>query len=738
MKSILTLSLFSLFTFFATGIVNAEELSPPEKANSGMEICTNAYYNPNAPQTIYHSIVGHVYKDGTTERFEGVTIDFSGGVGSVVTDSMGFYSIDVQRGWSGVATPSYCGFYIFTPEQTSYTNVKKDYFDQDYSGGPNQMFTISGQFTYFDAGGPIVNTEIDFGDGISVTTNDQGEYSIEILPCISITLEPFLEDYNFDPEKQVYDFTTMNYINQNYEATPDSFGIPPGWEYDNTGTVHIISVFTSSNPNLCGAPLEQGDYIGVFYTDDQGELRCGGAGMWTGITNTPVIAQGDDDMTPEKDGFAYGEEFTWKIYKWTGDQKEYTAIPEFQCGGFLVCNNKWYITGLSIVEGLNIYEEQFIEIPEGWSGFSSFLDPISPLVTHTMEPIIDDLVIMQTLTKFYYPSQGINTIGLWQTYYGFKIKVGSDVVLPIMGCPEEDTQISLQTTWNIFPVLSTCNVQLTEFLDPVIDNIIVVKEIGGNNIFWPEMNIATLQTLLPGKAYMAAVSQNSLVSFPGCSGNLKSDNYNAEGINNQTHWNDPAPTASNHNIAIRADALQQIEVGDFIGTFTREGYCAGLTQISDVNQNQVITIFGNDNTTSEKDGFMQDEHISFKLYRPAKDKEYNLMVAYDRSISTSNGTFTDNGLSAINEILFDPTNISGITKNEINIFPNPSTGIFEIIVPGISTRYNINIYGMTGNLVFNSDIEGNTKINLNGLPKGIYIIKIDGYDFVNYEKLILE
>ena len=736
MKSILTLSLFALFSFFAAVTVIAEEFTPPDKSNPNIKISLGESA-PNAPHVVYHSIAGHVHKE-VGGHFEGVTITFSGGIDPVTTDSMGFYSVEVPNGWTGVATPSYCGFHTFSPEEMFYINVKKDYSDQDYTGAPGQMFTISGQFTDYYTGGPISNTEIELGNNISVSTNDQGEYSIEALPCTSITLEPHLEGYNFDPGYLVYSFTNTNYIDQDFEGTPNWYGIPPGWEHNNTGKVHVISILTSSNPNLCGIPLGQGDYIGVFYTDDEGGLRCGGFGIWNGISNTAIIAQGDDDMTPEKDGFDYGEEFTWKVYRWNGDQKECTATPEFQCGGLLTCNNKWYITALSIIEELNIYDGQYIEIPEGWSGFSSFIVPQSPLVTHTMSPIIDDLIVMLSLTKIYYPGLGINTIGLWDTHYGFKIKVGSDVVLPIVGCPEEDTQINLQTTWNIVPVLSSCNVQIAEFLEPVIDNIIVVKEIAGNKIFWPELNIATLQTLLPGKAYMAAVSQNSLVSYPGCSGNLKSGNYNTKGMENLTHWNDPALTALNHNIAMRADALQKIETGDFIGAFTREGYCAGLTQITNINENQVITIFGDDNTTPEKDGFMQDEYISFKLYRPAEDKEYNLSVEYDQYISAINGIFTDNGLSAINEILFDPTNISGITEGKINIFPNPGTGIFEINVPDISNLYHVNIYGMTGNTVFDADVEGNTKINLNDLPKGIYIIKIETGGFIRYEKLILE
>ncbi len=722
---------------FLAVVVNAEELKPPGNRNSNTEVLPDADM-PNTPQTIYHSITGHVYKEGSTDRFEGVTITFSGGVEPAVTDINGLYSVNVPRGWSGVATPSYCGFYDFTPPEIFYTNVKKDFFAQDYTGGPSQMFTISGKFTTYDTGDPIANEEIDLGNGIIVTTTDLGEYSIENLPCTSDTVTPYLDGYNFNPTSRNYQTINTNFTDQDYVGTPDSFGLPPGWEYENTSEVHIISVFTSSNPNFCGVPLGQGDYIGVFYVDDFGELKCGGAGMWTGINNTPVIAQGDDQTTPEKDGFDYGETFNWKIFRWTADQMEYTAIPEFQCGGFLVCNNKWYLTGLSIVDELDIYNEQFIEVPEGWSGFSSYLTPKSQLVTHTMEPILDELIIMQTLTKMYYPGQNINTIGLWKTNSGYKIRVNSDVVLPIMGCPLIDTQLSLSDTWNLIPVISNCNVQLTELIAPVTDNIIVVKEIAGNNIYWPEMGIATLQTLLPGKTYMVAVSQNSLVTFPDCDPALKNVEMNAAGITNNTPWNDPAFTPSTHNIAIQAKALINVEAGDYIGAFTENGYCAGLTQINDVDQNQAITIFGDDVTTTVTDGLMQDEPVYFKLYRPSTTKEYKLWVSYDQNLVSGNGLFADNGLSVIGELLFDPTNIDDQTGENIMIFPNPGTGKFEIISGNNTRLYSVNIYSMTGSLVFSSQARGNTAINLDDLSKGLYVVKVESDDFVKFEKLILE
>jgi len=737
MKAI-TISLFLvLITFFASETLRAEVVKPNEKAGANLDMTSDAAF-PDIPQTIYHSIVGYVYKEGSNDRFEGVTIELSGSVGSVVTDENGFYSIDVPRGWSGVAIPSYCGFYDFTPSEIFYTNVKKDYFDQNYTGAPSQLFTISGKFTTYDTGDPISNTEIDFGDGVVVTTNSLGEYSIEVLPCISDTLIPYLDGFNFEPQSRIYEQINIDYANQDYIGTPDSFGLPPGWEYENTGTVHIISVFTSADPNYCGASIQPGDYLGVFYTDDFGELRCGGAGMWTGTSNTPVIAQGDDQTTPEKDGFAYGEDFTWMIYKWTGDQREYIAIPDYQCGGFLVCNNKWYVTGLSIVEEMDIYDQQYITIPAGWSGFSGYLDPVSPLVTNTMSPIIDELIIMQTLTQMYYPSQNINTIGLWKDDSGYKIKVNSDVVLPIMGCPITDSELSLTTTWNLIPVISTCNVQLDELLDPIIDNIIVIKEIGGNNIFWPAYGISTLQTLIPGKGYMVAVSQNSSLSYPSCNGSLKNENLNADNFINKTPWNDPVTTGSSHNIAIKNEALQEFEAGDYIGAFTQNGYCAGLTQISDTDQNQVITIFGDDASSSLDEGFAEDEPILFKAYRPSTDKEFSLMVSFDQSLPSNNQRYNNDGLSAIEQLYFDPTGIEVQAENNFLIFPNPSKGKFEIVAGDNNIPYNINVMGMDGNLVYTSYTTGNSTINLADLRKGIYILSIEGEGFVKFEKLILE
>lgn len=109
-------------------------------------------------------------------------------------------------------------------------------------------------------------------------------------------------------------------------------GLPPGWDYVATPNTHIISIPISSDPNINGYSLMPGDWIGVFYLDNNGNFACGGAVEWNGIQNTGIIAFGNDSFTPVKDGFASGEGIAYRVYSWSV-QKEYVDVV-------VTCNNE--------------------------------------------------------------------------------------------------------------------------------------------------------------------------------------------------------------------------------------------------------------------------------------------------------------------------------------------------------------------------------------------------------------
>jgi len=89
--------------------------------------------------------------------------------------------------------------------------------------------------------------------------------------------------------------------------------LPSGWEFVPTSSSHVIAITTDVAYNCID--LSVGDYIGVFYTNDQGGLSCGGAVEWQSGQNFVVVAYGDDITTIDiKDGFSENEVITWKVF----------------------------------------------------------------------------------------------------------------------------------------------------------------------------------------------------------------------------------------------------------------------------------------------------------------------------------------------------------------------------------------------------------------------------------------
>jgi len=111
-------------------------------------------------------------------------------------------------------------------------------------------------------------------------------------------------------------------FNPNIEIITEN-PLPPGWDtYSIVGNPHGIIVMLEANPRIGDVPIMPGDYIGAFFEDDNGDLKCGGADFWLGDDNIIFGAFGDDPDTPEKDGFLFGEQMYFKFYSYT-TLKEY-------------------------------------------------------------------------------------------------------------------------------------------------------------------------------------------------------------------------------------------------------------------------------------------------------------------------------------------------------------------------------------------------------------------------------
>ncbi|OYT12965.1 MAG: hypothetical protein B6I19_07585 [Bacteroidetes bacterium 4572_114] len=380
------------------------------------------------------------------------------------------------------------------------------------------------------------------------------------------------------------------------------------------------------------------------------------------------------------------------------------------------------------------YPLHTISVPAGWSGLSSYLLPINDDIENVFGPIGAELIVAMTMDEIYYPFYNINTIGTWNAQSAYKIKLDATADLTIIGIPEENKTVALADGWDMMPVVSDCPVDVVDLFAPVVSDLEIVKDVAGYGIYWPVMGINTLGTLNPGKAYYVLASNSISVTFGDCAKETFENLTGFENLLGLSHWGLTRPTPSSHTIAIKPEAIQGFGPGSIIGAFDINGNCFGIIPLD--GKATCLTIFGDDNISSEKDGFAAAEQIFFKLYKPSTKEEFELIPEFDFTMPNVDCSFAENGLSAIMGFKVSGTGISGGFANKITLYPNPTTGKFTIT--GIGEDAIIEIFDTHGQLVQGDNNNQEKEINLSGRQPGIYMVKIFTEGQFIYKKLILK
>jgi hypothetical protein len=274
---------------------------------------------------------------------------------------------------------------------------------------------------------------------------------------------------------------------------------------------------------------------------------------------------------------------------------------------------------------------------------------------------------------------------------------------------------------------------------PVVSDIEIVKDVAGYGIYWPAMGINTLGTLNPGKAYYVLSSANMEITFGDCAKGYTPGTLTVRqlaDLSGLSPWELSNPTSSSHTIALLPEAIKDILEGSVIGAFDLNGNCFGIVPLN--GEENCLTIFGDDELTTEKDGFYTEDQIIFKLYLPSTKEEMELLPYYDFTLPNADGLFTENGLSAITNFK-ESTGISETTHlHSVNIFPNPSSG--KIFIEGFVPGSTITIMDMHGQEVFEKTLHENDvqQIGLEHLDPGAYMVIIKNSLNTSSHKLILK
>jgi uncharacterized protein (TIGR02145 family) len=390
---------------------------------------------------------------------------------------------------------------------------------------------------------------------------------------------------------------------------------------------------------------------------------------------------------------------------------------------------------------LNTSKSQVIPITTGWSGLSSYVNPYEDNVESLFLPILSDLIILQSETGMYWPGQNINTFGTWNTHEGYQIKVADSVELSISGVRENNKNLQLATGWNLIPVLSECEVDVATLFAG--KDLIIAKQVAGWQLYWPTMGINTLGSFWPGKAYLVMMGSNGTVQFPECTNKSSGKVFgNLPGLSDleilcPASWQRITQTAITHTIAIQADATKSFNSGDIIGAFDEHGNCFGL--INWQNENTAITIFGNDPTTSIKDGFNENEPMQFSLLRQGSNAELLLKVVFDKSLPNPDPVFNANGLSAISTVEVEESGILLKPLDKlIQIIPNPAKHEFRILIEDSAfTNGLLTISTFDSRIVKSAELKDKiSTIPINELKCGVYVLQIQYGNLTIIKRLI--
>jgi hypothetical protein len=76
-------------------------------------------------------------------------------------------------------------------------------------------------------------------------------------------------------------------------------------------------------------------------------------------------------------------------------------------------------------------------------------------------------------------------------------------------------------------------------------------------------------------------------------------------------------------------------------------------------------------------------------------------------------------------------------SNGIILYPNPSNGIVKINFPNADDKYTVQVFSVIGQKVFEEHYDNNNTALLNGLERGIYVVKITSSNKTFTKKLIV-
>lgn len=445
---------------------------------------------------------------------------------------------------------------------------------------------------------------------------------------------------------------------------------PVTWTTSPSPRRHLVVLPIELTGNLNGQNLSSGDYIGIFYTDNSQE-RCAGYALWTGQAGLMTI-NGDNPLTPQKDGMADGEVFKVRVWK-LSNQQEYRVNAKFTApvaNGLPSHSNAFANNGASRLENVSTNAGFSFQLTLN-AGFNLISFPVTPESLSPFDVFSSAGTAIRELqdangAKTYFATRRneIGPLNPKQGYIAFMdrattVEIRGEKILP-SGNP-----IPLQAGWHIIPFWALTPKPVAEAVVSLNGALQIIKDVDGKP-YLPGYGINNIGNLQPGRGYWAYLSRPDTLIF--------TDAYMDAPKNGLVDVQEPQALRTNRfslsyvqnlqvnaTIVITANGMESIlETGDEIGVFSASGKLSGAAVYR--GKNLAIPVWD----------MPQGGAYTFKIYKHATGETVTMAPVFKAG---TDRTFVDKGLTVLLGFEYGSDRPApALAKGEWSIFPNPVQG----------------------------------------------------------------
>jgi predicted outer membrane repeat protein len=549
----------------------------------------------------------------------------------------------------------------------------------------------------------------DFRGRWVIAGGNQAELLVSVNPDTLGIWEAEIEIASNDPEDSV---SVVHIV---------STGVLPNRRYqyiDNTGVNHSILILSVL---LDGEPPSFASEIGVF-SDDR---LCTGGGFWT-ANRLGFAVWGDNEMTEAIDGMQDGETIAYKVWE-CESREEFDLTSEIVEG-----DENFTPNGLSVVrltyqsanDGFKIF------LGNGWSAISA---PVIPEVLNQIQlwqPVAarGHLVIIKDASgRFYSPEFGFSNLPAWDFRQGYQIRgtaldsldVGSNYV-------DVGTQIPLRVGWSFVSYFPEQQLSPQVAFANIADAMVIAKDASGR-FYLPAIGFSNMAPLRRGFGYQVQMrnASNLVWNIPERLGAAQIERF----VHLQ-HFTEPDPTGNSMSIVLKGSReLANRE----IGAFGLDGRLIGAAALGSDGIGG-IAIWGDDPTTTGKDGAYEGEAIRFLVASSAGMQDVSVIWDGGAVFKTD-----DYSIASLTLPMTLPEHVSLELTG-----PNPFNSMtsLQIGLPE-ATHVRLAVFDLSGREVAVMREEyaaaGVHQVlwNADGFPAGIYLARLEAAGIEKTTKLIL-